>query len=221
MQINPEDNDNKGPHCRNCHRGSSDCATCHTPWGSNGPQGYSEGVHTGDPNGDQAKWFYAYTSSIVDAAEYDGPLLSPVNPFGHRRALSTAYTNAQWRSPRTFATNWPTDWDTTSVGVNAVCSNDGFSWPHRTMGWKMLKDELWGLDRDGTVVSVGEQKTVFWQAETTDPVQATQTTSIAAHDLDSVCLECHNPNVWRASSYSSYSQANGPYDDQLLLRGLP
>jgi hypothetical protein len=89
------------------------------------------------------------------------------------------------------------------------------------MGWKMLKDELWGLDRDGSVVSVGEQKTVFWQAETTDPVVATQTTSIAAHDLDSVCLECHNPNVWRASSYSSYSQANGPYDDQLLLRGLP
>jgi hypothetical protein len=200
---------NFGPHCRNCHSGSNDCSNCHSPYGNNVLLGRGVG---------------AWTSSIEGAANYDRPYASdPLDEQGLVGA-STYYSPIGYRNSRSFAQTWPVDWDTTAASVGAICSNDGFSWPHRTMGFKLLKDELWGLDRDGSIVGVGGTKTVYNQV---DPypgmtsATAYTTQSIAAHDLDSVCLECHDPNVWRASSYSSYNQANGIYDDQLLLRGLP
>lgn len=211
MKFNPEDSDwesangdgNFGPHCRNCHRGSSDCSACHAPWGYN--MIYNRHLR-------------AYTTDPVTAANNDRP---PATNVG----LSTYIANEQFRNQRSFASEWPVDWDTTSAAVSAVCSNDGFSWPHRTMGWKMLKDEMFGLDRDGTQVGVGGTKTVYKQFnrgdwETSQGVALTEVT-VAAHDLDSACLDCHDPNVWRASSYGSRNPANGIYDDQLLLRGLP
>jgi len=197
MQFNPEDGKNFGPHCRNCHKGSSDCGACHSPYGYNTVNGKS---------------YRAYTSSAQDAANNDYPINS-------RPGLSTYFANNQYRNERGFADGWPVDWDTTSAAVSATCSNDGFSWPHRTMGYMMLKDELFGLDRDGTVVGVGGTKVVYINDPSNPSTWTTE--AIAAHDLDSVCLDCHNPNIWNASSYSSHNPANGIYDDQLLLRGLP
>jgi hypothetical protein len=213
MKFNPEDSStdvpgdgNFGPHCRNCHRGSSDCSACHAPYGRN--------VQLGRPVG-------AWTDSATTAATFDRP--DPSNPLNDSYpGRSTFYGPLGYRNARSFASNWPIDWDATSAAVNAVCSNDGFSWPHRTMGYMMLKDELFGLDRDGTEVGVGGTKHVYYQALTTDPIQATQVVTIAAHDLDSACLDCHNPNIWNATSYADHKDDTGSeFDDQLLLRGLP
>ncbi|PIX52242.1 MAG: hypothetical protein COZ51_05335, partial [Candidatus Aquicultor secundus] len=38
------------------------------------------------------------------------------------------------------------NWRRSVDPVTATCSDDGFSWPHRTLGWKMLKDDLFGID---------------------------------------------------------------------------
>ena len=42
------------------------------------------------------------------------------------------------------------------AGVNGQCIDGGFSFPHRTLGANMLKDELYGVDFDGTAVAPGE-----------------------------------------------------------------
>ncbi|MDI6816433.1 MAG: hypothetical protein QME41_04490 [Actinomycetota bacterium] len=123
-------------------------------------------------------------------------------------------------------TDWASDWRTTSnsvamgqrltsAGVAANCSDDGFSWPHRTLGWKMLKDDLFGLNFDNnTWVGVGEER-------------FDGTTTHTAHDLDSVCLDCHNPNVWRATNTGDGNRLDTPslssddHNDELLTRGLP
>lgn len=49
-----------------------------------------------------------------------------------------------------------------SAVVGAVgdpCLDGGFSFPHRTLGSNMLKDELWGVDFDGTPISAGTTRT--------------------------------------------------------------
>jgi hypothetical protein len=43
--------------------------------------------------------------------------------------------------------------------VGEPCLDGGFSFPHRTLGVNMLKDELWGVDFDGTPVAAGEVRT--------------------------------------------------------------
>ncbi|MHB8841821.1 MAG: hypothetical protein ACYC56_08550 [Candidatus Aquicultor sp.] len=118
----------------------------------------------------------------------------------------TATWQANWRSSATI------------TAANTVCSDDGFSWPHRTLGWKMLKDDLFGIDIGGDseghpkLVSVGETRSYGGSLYT-------------AHDVDSVCLDCHNPTVWNATSSSNHTDTAGitsdDYNDDLLFRGLP
>ncbi|MDZ4168920.1 MAG: hypothetical protein U1E26_04590 [Coriobacteriia bacterium] len=43
-------------------------------------------------------------------------------------------------------------------GVGTACLDGGFSYPHRTLGANMLKDELYGVDFDGTPVAFGESR---------------------------------------------------------------
>lgn len=109
---------------------------------------------------------------------------------------------------------WSTNWRTVD-GASAVCGDDGFSWPHRTLGWKMLKDDLFGLDFDGDPISVGDTRTYGGNSPA----------SLKAHDLDSVCLDCHNPTIWNATSALDHvdDPANPAdnYDDDVLMRGLP
>jgi hypothetical protein len=45
------------------------------------------------------------------------------------------------------------------AGLNDQCIDGGFSYPHRTLGANMLKDELYGVDFDGTVVAFGGSRT--------------------------------------------------------------
>ncbi|PIU27870.1 hypothetical protein, partial [Candidatus Aquicultor secundus] len=113
---------------------------------------------------------------------------------------------------------WSTAWRSSTIPITATCSDDGFSWPHRTLGWKMLKDDLFGIDIGGDgaghpkLVSVGETRSVQFGGG-------------KAHDVDSVCLDCHNPTVWGATSSSNHTDTAGTTiddkNDDLLLRGLP
>jgi hypothetical protein len=45
-------------------------------------------------------------------------------------------------------------------GVGEPCLDGGFTFPHRTLGKDMLKDELWGVDYDGSVVAMGDSRTM-------------------------------------------------------------
>jgi len=209
MVFNPEDNQNYGPHCRNCHRASSDCAICHSA--------------AGMPAADTFKWpREAFTTNTLVAVSpppdgWGGPGYKTLY-----NANSLTSNGTQFRHERTvkYYDDWRT---TTSITVASICSNDGFSWPHRTLSWKMLKNEMFGLDFDGeTPVAPGQTRTVpdvdetedqtlnyKWTTEYHDTVVASGLLA-PAHDLDSVCLDCHNPFVW-----------NPQYAGELVLKGLP
>jgi hypothetical protein len=45
------------------------------------------------------------------------------------------------------------------AGLNSQCIDGGFSFPHRTLGANMLKDEIYGIDYDGTPVAAGDDRT--------------------------------------------------------------
>jgi hypothetical protein len=103
---------------------------------------------------------------------------------------------------------------TTTIGE--ACLDGGFSFPHRTLGANMLKDELYGIDFDGSPVAAGVARTTnaagglaagdgagteweYWVAEdknATSIVKAVRNDSGAlegqnAENMDSVCIDCH------------------------------
>jgi len=88
-----------------------------------------------------------------------------------------------------------------NVGCSSKCVSFGISYPHRTLGSKMLKDELFGIDVEGREIKVGQVRE-FSVQRVTIKIQP-------AHDLDSVCLDCHNPRVWN------------PKSEELFMRGMP
>jgi len=202
MVFNPEDGENFGPHCRNCHKGSSRCSVCH-----------AGGAYTVDSTiaADNTAGKSLYTMSKTSTGD--------TNTIGSKTDLVAAdgfNTLGFFKKSRTV--DWSTDWRSseTTVAIGAVdgdCADDGFSWPHRTLGWKMLKDDLFGLDFDNnTTIDVGQSRT--FGTETIGP----------AHDLDSVCLDCHNPTIWNATGPSHVDDPNETSDnhnDELLTRGLP
>jgi hypothetical protein len=216
MKFNPEAPDqyanNFGPHCRNCHNGASGCEWCHD-------------VNGVTPTGAKTTSYTEYAAATTDSviAAVDTTIKSYYDP------------KESWTVDRYV--EWPTDWDTTQASVSYACADNGFYWPHRTMGYMMLKDQLFGLDFDGTPVAVGEVrdgsgdfdgdgtpdwKEPYWRNNNnTTPTFWGQ----PAHDLDSVCLDCHNPTIWNATAYNDYvdnpADPNDNYDNELILRGLP
>jgi len=146
----------------------------------------------------------------------------------HGTPVNAGLPHLSFMYKKSRTANWYKDWRTSTgyvkmgevmktgveVGSGVDCSDDGFSWLHRTLGWKMLKDDLFGLNLDGTPVAVGQTRSYGG-------------TNYVAHDLDSVCLDCHNPTVWRATSASNYTDKPGAantaddHNDELLTRGLP
>lgn len=211
MKFNPEAPDqyanNFGPHCRNCHSGASGCEWCHDVNGV---------TPTGTKTTNYAEFAAATTDKALAADD---------------TTIKSYYDASEsWSIDRYV--EWPTDWDTTSAAVSYQCADNGFYWPHRTMGWMMLKDQLFGLDFDGTPVGVGEVRDAVpngWSWKDPSWRNGNNTTPTffnqPAHDLDSVCLDCHNPNIWNATAYSDYvdnaADPNDNYDNELILRGLP
>ncbi|MCL6472619.1 MAG: hypothetical protein K6T91_07375 [Firmicutes bacterium] len=82
------------------------------------------------------------------------------------------------------------------LNVSPDCISLGISWPHRTLGWKMLKDELFGIDYDGREIRVGQLRRFS--------VEKVSLTPSPAQDLDSVCLDCHNSAVWNPASKETF-----------------
>jgi len=206
MKFNPEDGQDFGPHCRNCHKGSSACGTCHGIEGAQGttPAGWTAGYAR----------FTTDTAQAIDNSTDYSILDVAYTTTGLDNEVAQTVAHGFFKQSRTV--DWTTDWRTTTtdlgdVGdVSGTCSDNGFSWPHRTMGWKMLKDDLFGLDVDGDEVDVGTARDASVGGG-------------AAHDLDSVCLDCHNPTVWNATDADHTDGAGtaDDYNDELLLRGLP
>lgn len=103
------------------------------------------------------------------------------------------------------------------AGLNGQCIDGGFSFPHRTLGANMLKDELYGVDFDGTPVAFGGSRTTnggaapsqtatfsagdfaLWTGEkqnATSIIPSVKSDNpalelTAVENLDSVCIDCH------------------------------
>ncbi|MCL6472421.1 MAG: hypothetical protein K6T91_06365 [Firmicutes bacterium] len=222
-----------GPRCRNCHRGSSGCGGCHNTSGGVNPSlaltkqeqeaEAADNTRTditqffmmamGDPNHTQYKAYTMY--NLTRNANGD-----PVND------ISLAYSDTNLKTQIIKVSrkvNWGapgSDWRTNPGVSSSTCSDDGLSWPHRTLGYMMLKDDLFGIDvvgnTDGTSQAIG-------------PNQIRQFGGLNAktHDIDSVCLDCHNPTTWAGGGAGVEGHTDTPgttaddkYDD-VILRGLP
>jgi hypothetical protein len=212
MIFNADDEANFGPDCRSCHSGAGSCYQCH------------EDGDVGTPVVDIP------LERVWDSEGY--PEFSEgVSPYRGQEALWTTYTRVYVDSP------------------SVACVDGGFSFPHRTLGVNMLKDELWGVDYDGTPVAPGEVRDsreladleALWSGTAGVPISASydvgRIIGQPAHNLDSECIDCHNPNVWSGSPATAFSAPNILYDVgyrvdganpewtfegwELLLKGLP
>lgn len=123
--------------------------------------------------------------------------------------------------------NWRQSPDATATlaAASNLCSDDGFSWPHRTLGWKMLKDDLFGVDFDGTPIAPGEYRTANGtsskDANYANIVTGAGILDEPAHDYDSVCLDCHNPTIWNGTPAGHTDDSGSAADGKLISKGLP
>jgi len=223
MKFDPEDGLDMGPHCRNCHKGSTACNTCH----SEGKGAFTPIASIGADNAQSKSVFNSHwisTEVIYDTLDS--------TPTGYD--ASAQQTNAGVFFKWERSVRFPSDWRTTTTVSSALCSDDGFSWPHRTLGWMMLKDDLFGLDFNGDPIAPGGIRGGLSGSDETNQINNgnaysgheayTWLLNREVHDLDSVCLDCHNPTIWNATSQShvdSSTVTSDAYNDELLLRGLP
>jgi hypothetical protein len=131
------------------------------------------------------------------------------------------------------------------ANINGQCLDGGFSYPHRTMGANMLKDNLWGVNFDGTAVAAGQlrsmngtgaaQTQADLQSWFADPAgrsfESTHVIGQVAHNLDSVCIDCHGDatyyNEGAYTEFTSYNPLSATGQNwevkgwSLLLKGLP
>ncbi|MDI6712466.1 MAG: hypothetical protein QMD96_04430 [Anaerosomatales bacterium] len=126
-----------------------------------------------------------------------------------------------------------------STAVGAKCLDGGFSFPHRTLGANMLKDELYGVDFDGSPRPFGSTRTaaasltatqgtgtfsidtgewVYWTGETrnaTSIIPSVRNDSgvllgAAVENLDSVCIDCHGDATYWNGDNPAYSKTFSP-----------
>ena len=175
--FNPEDDINQGPSCRSCHRGAGDCELCH-----------SADVQS------KINW-------PREAYAQDPEITGPSGPetIGNGKVDAKTFVLNNYRQEH-FVNGDPS-WRSSEISCSPECMSVGLSWPHRTLAWKMLKNDLFGIDLDGEEVRPGERREVLAKQLSLDlgPTQ----------DLDSVCLDCHNPTVWQLGAKEAF------------LRGLP
>lgn len=137
---------------------------------------------------------------------------------------------------------------TTAVtNVSGKCLDGGFSYPHRTLGANLLKDELYGVNFDGSPVAAGgtrsttlsdgsvldlQNYSLLWaKSQTTENATVTPgaakvwesgeqlTQAGGVENLDSVCIDCHgNATTWNGDNPAAYKSAKGW---ELLWKGLP
>ncbi len=193
MTLDPSGSvmDNEGPHCRNCHTGSSQCNQCHGDTGTN----------------------FGYELLT------EGKSVAAGDAFAHTAAVTT---------------------------VSNKCIDGGFSWPHRTLGADLLKDELYGVNFDGSAVAVGGTRNttlsdgdtldlanypLLWgQSKTTEASYNASASAMVMESgeqltnaggvegMDSVCIDCHgNATTYQGDNPAIKSAAGW----ELLWKGLP
>lgn len=120
------------------------------------------------------------------------------------------------------------------AGLNGKCIDGGFSFPHRTLGANMLKDELFGVDFDGNPVAAGALRTtnggaapsvtdtftgdigdfVMWTGEKQNSGSLSAAVrndsgalqNTAAENYDSVCIDCHgDATYWQGDNPLIYT----------------
>jgi hypothetical protein len=136
-------------------------------------------------------------------------------------AAYTAVTSAPVSNKTNYAAQTFVRQSAVVGAVGEACLDGGFSFPHRTLGKDMLKDELFGIDFDGTVIAAGVVRTAntgaltagdisadkqfeYWVAEdrnSTSIIAAVRSDSgtlegVAAENLDSVCIDCHGDGTY-------------------------
>ncbi|HZD60676.1 MAG TPA: hypothetical protein VE439_09535, partial [Anaerolineae bacterium] len=172
--FDPEDGCNNGPDCRSCHRGGGDCELCHVP-------GKLPDI----------KWpREAYAMDPKVAEEKDAQAELGPNYQG------TTFELNNFKLKHTV--NWDPEWKSSDVRCSPECASFGLSWPHRTLSWKMLKNELFGIGFDGQEIGVGERR-----APTAKHFPLGHQ---PAYDLDSSCTDCHNPLIWRPSAKEAFTK---------------
>lgn len=174
--FNPEDDINNGPSCRSCHRGNGDCDLCH-----------SADVQS------KINWPREAYAQEPKMAEIEREAV------GNGKIEADTFVLNNYRQE--YSANWDPSWRSFDISCSPECMSVGLSWPHRTLAWKMLKNELFGIDLDGEAVEPGARRELLAKQLSLDLEPA--------HDLDSVCLDCHNPTVWQ------------PGVKEAFMRGLP
>jgi hypothetical protein len=125
------------------------------------------------------------------------------------------------------------------AGVGGACLDGGFSFPHRTLGANMLKDELYGINFDGSAAPMGTVRSGntgtgkltadssstfssgdfdYWTAESRNASSGIPAVSgdsgaiegASVENLDSVCIDCHGDSTYyNASSWTTAYAGNG------------
>lgn len=165
---------------------------------------------------------------------------------------STGAANANWGTALLTANKSVFSGDA-NVHTSAVtdvageCLDGGFSFPHRTLGANLLKDELYGVNFDGSAVAVGGTRStaslvsatwtidnypLAWADSQTTEVATTTASGVmewesgeqitnvgGVENLDSVCIDCHgDATTWNGDN-SAYYQAGKGWE--LMWKGLP
>ena len=232
--FNPNNKDNFGPHCRNCHTGAGSCNQCHGP------------DVVADAGMSRKNWESYWGSNDVvsqytawDATLTSGPAGNHIGLEGKSTYIPPAYIKAN-----------------AIADINGQCIDGGFSYPHRTLGANMLKDSLYGVDFDGTKLAFGATRgaiskypsgiaayfgsttnAYFGRTDVNYPESGANYSSLInskVENLDSVCIDCHgnattwNPNATVDRMYfpsnfdvSGVTPPNHVTGWELLLKGLP
>ncbi len=232
--LNPQNKDNMGPHCRNCHTGAASCNQCHGPLDGSDSAMSRKNWESYWTDGDWTAWD-GQQNSLVSS--------QTIGLEGKSGYIPPAYVGAS-----------------AVANINGQCVDGGFSYPHRTLGANMLKDSLYGVDFDGKKLAFGATRgagktdstiaAYFGQPATqagsdiyfgrTDPTYP-KSAKIASlintkvENLDSVCIDCHGdataykgqlayidkyyfPSNFDVSGNTAPNHVTGW---ELLLKGLP
>ncbi len=184
--------------------------------------------HTGANN--------CYTCHSDDNAFPNDPALGfPTAAVRNVSAAYTSVTNAPVSNMTPYAAqSFIRQSAVAGTTIGDPCLDAGFSFPHRTLGANMLKDELYGIDFDGTAVAFGESRTSnggnltansgpgvweYWVAE--DKASGSLSKAVrndsgalenaAVENLDSVCIDCHgDATYWQGDNAALYSHSTFP-----------
>ena len=158
-------------------------------------------------------------------------------------AGNTAAYTPNWTATAALTNYAPQSWARLSAVTGGTeCLDGGFTWPHRTLGDNMLKDELFGVNFDGTLASFGTTRSAnglqvgadidgadrnweLWVAETrnvTSIIPAVSGDSGAllntpVENLDSVCIDCHGDATYWNGDAEVAAYYNSTADSLLPL----